>query len=547
MKITLLSINSKYIHSSLALWYLTAACEGIGKVTPLEHSINEPSSKILQSVYESHPDFLCICCYIWNIDIALRLCREIKLLLPNLKIVLGGPEVSFRGEEILKDASEIDAVILGEGEVSLPAFLRGDLPNGVIYRDGDRIIKQGDYQCIEDLDSLPSPYTPQMMESLRGKLAYFESSRGCPFSCAYCLSSATKGVRTFSMERVKSDLLKLVSSDVQTIKFVDRTFNCDKNRAKEIVRFLLSIEQDTTFHFEVGADLFDDELLTLLKSAPVGKFQIEAGIQSTNEETLASVCRKTDTAKALDAISEIVSWGNIHVHADLICGLPHEGLESFERSFNDLFATRPHALQVGFLKLLHGSALRDNFGGKFSPFAPYQVLETDSLSADDLFFLQNFENSVELFYNSGRFTCTVNYLTTVFTSPFRLFAHLAEKVSTKPSFSPDNLFALLSALDKDGIDRKRLYASLAFDYLCSFKSRHLPEFLQEPRDAFHLIENGKIAAFSHIPVKVLLKTIAVKEFPFDMQSPALPAIPRTYIFSRKDRCKITGRFKFFVA
>lgn len=477
----------------------------------------------------------------------LRLCREAKIIRPNLKIILGGPEVSFRAEELLENADEVDAVILGEGEVSLPALLSGRRPEGVMYRDGDWFIKTGDYQCIEDLDSLPSPYTPQMIESLRGKLAYYESSRGCPFSCSYCLSSATKGVRTFSLERVKRDITKLASSGVQTIKFVDRTFNCDKARAKEIVKLLLSIEGDTTFHFEVGADLFDDELLSLLKSAPAGKFQIEAGIQSTNEKTLASVCRKTDTKKALDTLCEIVSWGNIHVHADLICGLPHEGLDSFEKSFNDLFATRPHTLQVGFLKLLHGSTLRDNFSGKFSSFAPYQVLETDALSADDLFFLHDFENAVELFYNSARFTCTVNYLATVFNSPFALFARLAEKVRIKPSFSPDNLYALLSELDAAGIDRDRLYAALAFDYLCSFKSRYLPEFLREPKDSFSLIENGEIPEFSHLPVKVLLKTVAVKEFPYDMQIPSLPEASSTYIFSRKGRCKTTGRFKFSVA
>ncbi len=544
MKITLLSINSKYIHSSLALWYLTAACTGYGEITPLEHSINEPSGKILQSVFESAPDVLAVCCYIWNIDTVLRLCDEIKLILPDLKILLGGTEVSFNSREILESHPCIDAVFSGEGEISLPAYLRGEIPDGITYRVDDTIVQKGGYQCVPDLDAIPSPYTPEMLDTLKGKLAYFEASRGCPFSCAYCLSSATKGVRYFSMPRVKEDLKTLVLADVQTVKFVDRTFNADKSRAKEIIKFLLTLSCDTTFHFEVGADLFDDELISLLRSAPPGKFQIEAGIQSTNELTLKSVCRATDTKRALSLLKEISSWGNVHVHADLICGLPNEALSSIENSFNELFDTRPHALQVGFLKLLHGSALRADFKGRFSPFAPYQVLESDALSPNELFFLQDFENAVELFYNSGRFVVTINYLATLF-SPFKLFSLLAEKLRVKPSFSPDNLFLLLTDFGKeqDCIDTSRLYAALSFDYMGSFKSRYLPVFLEEPKDVFHLVEDSKVPSLAHLPVKVAAKTVAVKEFPYDMCCAHLPCGTNRYIFSRKDKCPVTGRFK----
>lgn len=541
MKLTLLSINSKYIHSSLAMWYLTAACDKYCTVTPLEHSINEPRLKILQSVCESEPDVFAICCYIWNIDMVLDLCREVKIIRPELRIVLGGPEVSFRAEEIMENNPEIEAIFLGEGEESLPSYLQGELPHGIVYRRDGCIIKNGDYQCVADLDSIPSPYTDKMLASLKGKLAYFESSRGCPFSCSYCLSSATRGVRTFSMDRVREDLLKLVSAKPETIKFVDRTFNADKARAKEIIKFLLSLGCDTTFHFEVGADLFDDELLSLLKSAPSGKFQIEAGIQSTNERTLKTVCRATDTKKALAVLNEITSWGNVHVHGDLICGLPHEDLNSFKKSFNALFTVRPHTLQVGFLKLLHGSKLRREFEGEFSPFPPYQVLKTPHINADELFFLQDFENSVDLFYNSGRFNCTINYLSTVFPSAFDLFAALSEKLRGKSAFSPDNLFLILSNLEV--ADKKRLNSALCFDYFSSFKSRYLPEFLNEPKDLFYLVENGEISSLSQVPVKVLAKAVAIKEFPYDMEDFSLAEGASAYIFSRKNRSPVTGRFK----
>jgi len=544
MNISILAINSKYVHSSLALWYLTAACKDCGVVTPLEHSINEPRGKILQSVCESNPDVLAVCTYIWNIDMVLCLCKELKLVLPEVKIILGGPEASFRGKELMGSHPEIDGIVLGEGENALPSYLNGTIPNGFIYRHNNEIVQNGSYQCICDLNELPSPYTPEMLSSLKGKLAYFESSRGCPFSCSYCLSSATLGVRYFSVERVKDDILKLVSSGVETIKFVDRTFNANTAFATEIVSFLLTLDTKTTFHFEVGADLFKDELLNLLLSAPEGKFQIEAGIQSTNPETLKSVCRTTDTQYALSVLKKISARKNIHVHADLICGLPHEDLSSFKNSFNDLFAARPHTLQVGFLKLLHGSKLRDTFNGKFSPFAPYQVLESDKLSAQDLFFLQNFENAVELFYNSGRFSCTINYLASCLPSPFDLFALLSEKTGSHSAYSPDSLFELMASFCKssDKVDISRAQAALSFDYLCSFKARFLPTFLAEPENSFHLIEQGKLPEFSSLPIKELLKSVAIKTFPYDMQCDNLPLSSCTYVISRRNRSPVDGRF-----
>lgn len=555
MNITLLAINSKYIHSSLALWYLTAACKPCGDLTPLEHSMNEPLFHILHSVYETEPDVLVVSCYIWNIGYVLRLCGEIKALLPQLTIILGGPEASFRAQELMREHPEIDLILLGEGEESLPAVLR-DLPHahavsGCVARKGEEITQNGGYQCIAELDALPSPYTDQMLASLHGKLAYYESSRGCPFSCAYCLSCATKGVRTFSLNRVFSDLRRLSKSGVQTIKFVDRTFNADRGRAKEIVSFLLALDAPVTYHFEVGADLFDEELLDLLHRAPPGRFQIEAGIQSTNEPTLRAVCRVTDTAKALDTIREIASWNTVHVHADLICGLPYESFSIFARSFDELYAARPHALQLGFLKLLHGSALRKDaaqYGYIASPEAPYELRASDALSASELFRIHEIEDAVEKYYNSGRFCATLAYITTRVPSAFALFSDLADKMkegaARYAARSPDCLFQLLADFCRahPAIDPKRADAALAFDYYSSCPTRFLPPFLNEPLDAFDRALDFDCFAQLELPVKELAKRFLVKAFPYDMESAELPARKTLFAFSRREKDPVTQRF-----
>ncbi|MEG2570379.1 MAG: DUF4080 domain-containing protein [Clostridia bacterium] len=533
-KTIILALNSKFIHSSLALWYLKASCSGIDGVIALERTINEPFLDVLHAVLDTRPDILCCSCYIWNIEYVLKLCHELKLILPELKIVLGGPEVSFRADEILHDHSAVDVVLVGEGEVSLPLVI-ADIDEAASVAGACTRHSSSSYQYISDMNTIISPYTPEMLASLHGKLAYYESSRGCPFSCAYCLSSATHGVRNLPLSRVKEELVLLSHADVRTIKFVDRTFNADISRAKEIIRFILSNTGDVCFHFEVGADLFDDETLALLKSAPPGKFQIEAGIQSTNEETLMAVARKTDTALALKTLSELRSYGNIHVHSDLICGLPYEDIDTFSRSFDMLYAVAPHALQLGFLKMLHGSPLRaraNEYNYVFSSGPPYEFYKNDFMSPYDITVMHDIEDALEKYYNSGRFPTVLSYINTVYDSPFdfylKLSQHLTKHAGRRARISPDRLAELLlSFCTECGIlDVERTVAALAFDYSCCGTSRQLP----------HALSDGDVT------VKQPDKRFIIKRYEYDMQKPQLPAGTHTYIISRTERDAITNLF-----
>jgi len=463
MKTLIIALNSKFIHSALAPWYLKASCgPDCGQVLVLERTVNENQDKVLSSIYLHKPDVAAFSCYIWNIRYVLDLASSLKKLLPATTIVLGGPEVSYCAAEMLRDYPFVDFVLAGEGEISFPGLLsllakrydnRGtdemsgsndrsggiscvpagiDSIEGIVYRSGSGITEARP-AVVKDLDSLKSPYTEEMISSLSNKIVYFEASRGCPFSCSYCLSSATAGTRFFSFERVCSELDKLVKSGVKQIKFVDRTFNANPERAKGIVRYILELNQQLTggetavcnFHFEVGADLFDDEFIGLLSGAPQGLIQLEAGVQSTNEEALAAVCRKTDVGKLLSNIEKIRRNGNIHVHADLIAGLPYEDFRSFGKSFSDVYSVKPHHLQLGFLKFLKGTKLRDEaeyYGYRFCDHAPYEILAGHDISAEELIRLKGIEELLERYYNSGRFMYSLDYMIrSFFNSPFEFF------------------------------------------------------------------------------------------------------------------------------
>lgn len=443
MRTVIISLNSKYIHSSLASWYLKASCsqhgQECGEVLVSEHTINEKMDSVLSGIYLLKPDIAAFSCYIWNIQQVLVLASDLKKLLPTTIIVLGGPEVSYDAGETLRDNPFVDFIIAGEGETSFPKLVsminssgkqRGtdDVPfgdeaaaiEGLAYRSEDKVIENKPV-VIKDLDSIPSPYTDEMISTLRNRIVYFEASRGCPFSCSYCLSSANEGVRFFSLQRVYDDMDKLVRAGVQQIKFVDRTFNANPGRSKEIIRYIIGLNKSLAggdrvvcnFHFEVGADLFDDESVKLLNSAPKGLFQLEAGVQSTNREALAAVCRKTDLDKLFLNIRRIKRAGNVHIHADLIAGLPFEDYRSFGRSFSDVYSVRPHQLQLGFLKFLKGTSLRahaKDLGYFFRGQAPYEILSGSCMSYDELIRLKGMAELVERYYNSGRFCFSLEFI-----------------------------------------------------------------------------------------------------------------------------------------
>ena len=429
MKTLIVSINSKYIHSSLAAWYLKESLENSKwNVSVLETTVNDDNDRILSSIFNEKADLIAFSCYIWNIDIVLATAENLKKILPECVIILGGPEVSYDAEKILQLRPFIDCVIMGEGEVLFGkaveyyAGLNNDLEHesAVAFRKDGIIVNLG-YALISSrsFDFIKSPYTEEMLLSLNGRIVYYESSRGCPFSCAYCLSSSFKGVRYFSLSRVKSDLTILINAGVKQIKFVDRTFNADNKRALDIINFVLENCGRASFHFEVAGDLFNDDLLDKLSNVPTGLIQFEIGVQSTNIQTLEESARKTDVAKVLRNAAKLIGYGNMHIHMDLIAGLPYETLEIFKKSFNDVYSVRPHMLQLGFLKFLKGSAISSaqvvqKHEYKYRETPPYEFLSNTYLSYEDALHLKNIEEILDRYYNSGNFQSTLEFLITYY-------------------------------------------------------------------------------------------------------------------------------------
>ncbi len=552
MQITILSVSSKFIHSTLAPWYLKAALGTDHDVTILETSINEPAEQVLHEVMDTHPQILCVPCYIWNIRYISDICRDIKLILPNLRILLGGPEVSFRAFDFLKEHKWADAVLCGEGEELLPNVIRNfDSPEGIkglVYHTHEGIFGNDSYQYIPDLSSVKSPYTDEMLSTLKGRLAYYESSRGCPFKCAYCLSSATSGVRYFPIERVKQELKLLSNADVKTVKMVDRTFNANPARSTELLKFILEETGDTCFHLEVGADLFTDEMLNLLSRAPAGKLRLEVGVQSTNRSVLNRAVRKTDLVKLKSNLRTILSFENICVHADLIFGLPGEDIASIKQSFNDIFSLHPHELQLGFLKLLHGSSLKKNgdlTGCTFSSTAPYSVLRTGELSANEIFLLHEFEDVFEKFSNSGRFNRTIEYTLNFFDSPFALFTALAEYVSKQglryARLSASSLYELFLnfAGSLNGPDVKKLISLLRFDYYSSVFSGRPPKPIDlSTNDTFRDLCFDYLRSINISEIFPLYGDISAKAFYKAVRF--IPIEDGVFVFDPAARSPVTG-------
>ena len=474
MKTLLLALNSQYIHSNLAVWYLKAAA--MQDITVLEHNINMPVNSVYGHVLAQNPQVLGISCYIWNIEMVLRLCRDLKKALPGLNIILGGPEATHN--PALLQNPDVDYIIKGAGEVAFARLLQ---QGGAGNWPSERVI-QG--QELKDLDALPSPYTDEYFKACAGKIAYYEAGRGCPFKCAFCLSSLDKCIGGFSLERVKKDLALICQNRVKIVKFVDRTFNFDKTRAAEILKFIIEDTGEVCFHFEVAPDLFDDALLALLAKAPKGKLQIEAGIQTINPDTCAAINRKTDLDATKNSITKILQAENVHVHLDLIAGLPFEDLTSFERSFDFVYALRPHCLQVGFLKLLHGTQLRERaeeFGIIHRDYPPYQVIKTRHISATELALLERFEQLFDMLFNSRRFVKTLEYLEN-FHTPFNLFELLARGYDPLAKQSLDTQCRFLLNACAGWTDEAKLRQCLAIDFFATNTSHKLPDSLGAQND-----------------------------------------------------------------
>lgn len=437
MKILLTAINAKYIHSNLALRNFVAyASDCTEHLILREYTINHAPDQILQDIYRERPDVLCISCYIWNIASVEILIREFHKLMPTVPIWLGGPEVSFESEAFLTSHPEVTGIMRGEGEDSFTALARYyiygspeylcDIP-GLVYRDNGTIMQTGEALPLP-LDQIPFCY--DKTDDLAHRIVYYESSRGCPFRCSYCLSSLEKTLRFRSLELVKKELLFFVKQGIPQVKFVDRTFNCNHEHALAIWKYIREIDLGmTNFHFEVSADLFREEELALLSTFRPGLIQLEIGVQSTNPATITEIHRQMDLPRLKEVVTRIRTWHNIHIHLDLIAGLPYEDYDTFAKSFDEIFALSPSQLQLGFLKVLKGSYMYEHaeeYGIVYHDRAPYEVLSTKWLSYDDVLRIKRVEEMLEVYYNSWQYALTVRLLMCIYNSAFELFQRLGD-------------------------------------------------------------------------------------------------------------------------
>ena len=442
MKVLLAAINAKYIHSNLGIYSLKTYGEKMLKewglaeqaeISLAEYTINHQMEQILQDIYKRKPDVIGFSCYIWNISYVKVILADIKKVLPDVKIWAGGPEVSYHGEAFLKEEPAVDLVMMGEGEITFAHFLKALLEGedlkqvpGLMVRNADGTFTDTGFRQVMDMSQIPFPYAFMDMKELEHRIIYYESSRGCPFSCAYCLSSIDKKLRFRSLDLVLPELEWFLQAKVPQVKFVDRTFNCKKSHAMAIWQYIRDHDNGVTnFHFEIAADLLDKDELDLLSTMRPGLVQLEIGVQSTNEKTLEAIRRKTDIEEIREITETINSWHNIHQHLDLIAGLPWEDLESFKKSFNDVYEMEPEQLQLGFLKVLKGSYMEELIPTCDSAAPPYEVLCTKWLSYGDVLELKDIEEMTEVHYNSRQFTCTLKEQEKEFDTPYEMFSFMA--------------------------------------------------------------------------------------------------------------------------
>ena len=439
MKTVLVAINAKYIHSNLAVYSLRSYARTFGyEPELLEFTINQQKDQILKGIYEAKPDLLCFSCYIWNLSYVEEIIEDIKKILPKITIWAGGPEVSYDAPQFLKRHPEVDGIMCAEGEKTLTELIRYyeseksqgkslDEINGIVYQE-NRTIHQTPLRDIMNMDDLVFPY--EDLKDFEHKIIYYESSRGCPFSCSYCLSSIDKKLRFRSFSLVEKELEFFLAHKVPQVKFVDRTFNCKKSHAMAIWTYIKEHDNGiTNFHFEVAADLLTEDEIALIQTMRPGLIQLEIGVQSTNEKTLAEIHRKTDFEEITRKVKAVQKGENVHQHLDLIAGLPYENYESFGHSFHDVYALKPEQLQLGFLKVLKGSYMAEaaeGYGCVHKAKPPYEVLGTRWLSYEEILKLKGVEEMVEVYYNSGQFQKTIRAMEHLFETAFSMYEELAD-------------------------------------------------------------------------------------------------------------------------
>lgn len=434
MKILLAACNAKYIHSNLAVYDLKAYSSDYDEHVILrEYTINQPKDEILKDIYSSGADVVCFSCYIWNISFVRELIRDLVKILPKTAFWAGGPEVSYDAEKFLTEMPEMTGVMVGEGEKTFHDLLEFYIDgkdsleeiSGIAYRTGDKIIHNG-WRELMDLSAIPFVY--EHLEKFENRIIYYESSRGCPFSCSYCLSSIDKKLRFRDLELVKKELQFFLDHRVPQVKFVDRTFNCKHEHAMTIWKYILEHDNGVTnFHFEISADLIREEEMELMSQMRPGLIQLEIGVQSTNPETIRAIHRHMDLKKLEHCVNRVHSFRNIHQHLDLIAGLPYEDYDIFHQSFNDVYQMKPDQLQLGFLKVLKGSLMQkeaEGYGIVYKEKEPYEVLSTNWLTYGEVLKLKMVESMVEVYYNSGQFWHTLEYLVPLEKDAFTFYEKL---------------------------------------------------------------------------------------------------------------------------
>jgi radical SAM superfamily enzyme YgiQ (UPF0313 family) len=495
MKILLTAINSKFVHSNLAVRYLKAFTNDMNyKCKIREFSINDREEKILEEIIMERPNVVAFSTYIWNIEMIKRLSNLIKLVDENIEILYGGPEVSYDSQNILKELNG-EYIIEGEGEKTYREFVEYKLGKrdinsirGLHYKiDGD--IAFNGRRPLTNMNEIVFPYEDD--ENLDNKIVYYEASRGCPFNCKYCLSSTVHGVRFLDVERVKKELKYFIDKEVRLVKFVDRTFNCNHKFTMAIWEFLINQDTNTQFHFEISADILKSEELELLRKAPKDRFQFEVGVQTTNDDVLNRINRFVNFSDIKEKVDELLQIRNIKQHLDLIAGLPGEDYTSFKKSFNDVYSIEPEEIQLGFLKLLRGSSMREeakDYGMKYSPYPPYEILKTNDISYDELLKLKKVEEMVDKYYNSQKFNNIIKYLVNKFDTPFDFYYELGTYFDKKGYFNRNIgnneyyrvfLDFNMEILKEDNFILKEI---LRFDYLRFNKKRGIPDFINRNID-----------------------------------------------------------------
>lgn len=520
MKILLAACNAKYIHSNPAVYDLRSYASRLKESILLgEYTINQTKDEVLKDIYRSGAEVICFSCYIWNISYIKDLIPDLKKILPGAAFWVGGPEVSFDAEKLLKELPQLTGVMVGEGEetfLELASYYiegNGTLENirGIAYRDGEEIRHNG-WREIMDLSQVPFAY--ENAEDFTNRIIYYESSRGCPFSCSYCLSSIDKKLRFRDLSLVKKELQFFLDQKVPQVKFVDRTFNCRHDHAMAVWQYIQDHDNGiTNFHFEISADLIREEELELMSHMRPGLIQLEIGVQSTNPETIRAIHRTMDLEKLKKSVARVKGYGNIHQHLDLIAGLPYEDYESFRNSFNDVYRMEPDQLQLGFLKVLKGSFMyqeAESYQIFYKEKEPYEILCTRWLSYADILQLKMVESMVEVYYNSGQFQHTLHWMIGAFASPFDFYESLGafyeEKGYGEISHSRIRRYEILLEFirEKTELSVEQASQHMVYDLYLREKLKKRPSFASDQKPYEKLIwnyrKNQEIPKTAHIEV-----------------------------------------------